>query len=239
MTLRKIAFLKKWGMGLVPVLILALACSTAGSAAVSTVSPVASPAVGPADPSQDLPEEPFARGKVLLLQGKPADAKASFERALAQNTKSLDILYYRGVASLQLGNTDAALGDFRATLSQKADYALGHVGLAQVWIKQAHYAEAEKELAAALAIDDRCAEAYFQQGMVQGYLKNTDAAITAFTKCLELDSAHAYAHYNQGLAYNQKKRKDLTIVHLEKFLTLAPLAPEAPQVRNFLNMLKR
>jgi lipoprotein NlpI len=70
-------------------------------------------------------------------------------------------------------------------------------------------------------------------------LKNTDAAVAAFEKGLEFDSLHAYAHYNLGLAYNQKKRKDLTIVHLEKFLMLAPLAPEAPQVRNFLNLLKR
>jgi len=239
MTLRKIAFLKKWGIGLVPILILALACSAAGSAAVSTANSATSPVVGPAAPSQDLPEEPFARGKALLLQGKPAEAKASFEQAMAQDTKSLDILYYRGVSRLQLGDSGGALADFRATLDRKPDYALGRAGLAQVWIKQANYAEAEKEIAAALAADDRCAEAYFQRGVVQGYLKDTNAAIAAFTKSLEIDALHAYAHYYLGLAYNQVRRKDLTIVHLEKFLTLAPLAPEAPQVRNLLNMLKR
>jgi tetratricopeptide (TPR) repeat protein len=188
--------------------------------------------------SQDLPQDPFARGKVLLLRGKPGDAKASFETALGQDPKNLDFLYYRGVSWLQLGNSDAALADFRATLANKPDYALGHAGLAQVWIKKTNYADAEKEITAALTSDPNCAEAYYQRGVAQGYLKNTDAAIAAFEKCLELDPLHAYAHYNLGLAYNQKRRKDLTIVHLEKFLALAPLAPEAPQVRNLLNLLK-
>ncbi len=222
MTLSRLAFSKKPGIGFVPAVLLALAVSAAGLIAL-----------------QELPKEPFARGKALLLQGKPADAKVSFETALAQDAKNLDILYFRGVSWLQLGNSDAALGDFRATLSKQPNYALGHAGLAQVWIKKTNYPEAEKEITAALSADAKCAEAYYQRGIVQGYLKNTDAAVAALEKCLELDALHAYAHYNLGLAYNQKKRKDLTIVHLEKFLTLAPLAPEAPQVRNFLNLLKR
>lgn len=222
MALPRIALLKRPSFGIAAVLLVSLAVAAAGSPAL-----------------QDLPQEPFARGKALLLRGKPGDAKASFETALAQTPKILDILYFRGVSWLQLGNTDAALADFRATLSMKPDYALGHAGLAQVWIKKVNYPEAEKEIAAALVIDPNCTEAYYQRGVVQGYLKNTDAAVAAFEKGLEFDSLHAYAHYNLALAYNQKKRKDLTIVHLEKFLTLAPLAPEAPQVRNFLNLLKR
>jgi tetratricopeptide (TPR) repeat protein len=222
MKLRKIAFPGRFGTGFFAGFLAALTLAAAFAAA-----------------AQDLPADPFARGKALLLQGKPAEAKASFDQALAQDTKSLDILYYRGVARLQLGDAGGALADFNATLARKAAYALGRVGLAQVRIKEANYAEAEKEIAAALAVDANCAEAYFQRGVVQGYLKNTDTAIAAFTKSLELDPLHAYAHYYLGLAYNQVRRKDLTIVHFEKFLTLAPLAPEAAQVRNLLNMLKR
>jgi len=222
MNLRKMAFSKKFGAGFLSGFLAAVIAA----AAVAAVA-------------QDLPTDPFARGKALLLQGKPAEAKASFDQALAQDTKSLDILYYRGVSRLQLGDAGGALADFNATLARKPDYALGRVGLAQVRIKEANYVEADKEIAAALAVDAACAEAYFQRGVVQGYLKNTDAAIAAFTKSLEIDALHAYAHYYLGLAYNQVRRKDLTIVHLEKFLTLAPLAPEAAQVRNLLGMLKR
>lgn len=189
--------------------------------------------------AQALPDEPLARGKALLLQGKYNDAKTSFEAALGKDPKNREARYYRGVAWLKLNKADAAWADFQATLQGDAGYALGHVGLAQVWIMRMNYPEAEKEIALALARDPACAEAYYQRGIILGYQKRIDEALAAFEKCLELDPLHAYAHYQAGLAYNQKRRKDLTIVHLDKFLTLAPLAPEAPQVRNLMNMLKR
>lgn len=189
--------------------------------------------------SQALPEEPLARGKALLLQGKFGDARSSFERALEQSPDNKEVRYYRGVAWLKLDNPDAAWGDFQGTIDADPGFALGYVGRAQVWIKRSNYVEADKEIAAALSRDGRSAEAYYQRGIVRGYQKKTNEAIAALEKCLELNPLHAYGHYQLGLAYNAVKRKDLTIVHLEKFLTLAPLAPEAPQVRNLLNLLKR
>ena len=189
--------------------------------------------------SQALPEDPFARGKALLLQGQYADARSSFETALERAPDNKEIRYYRGVAWLKLDNPDAAWADFQATLDADPGFALGYVGRAQVWIKRSSYVEAENEIAAALARDELCDEAYYQRGIVCGYQKKTDEAIAALEKCLNLNPLHAYGHYQLGLAYNVVKRKDLTIVHLEKFLALAPLAPEAPQVRNLLNMLKR
>ena len=198
-----------------------------------------SAAIALASASQALPEEPFARGKALLLQGKYADARASFETALGQSPDNKEVRYYRGVSWLKLNNPDAAWADFQATLDADPGFALGHAGRAQVWIKRSNYVEAEKEIAAALSRDERCDEAYFERGIVRGYQKKTAEAIAAFEKCLSLNQVHAYGHYQLGLAYNAAKRKDLTIVHLEKFLALAPLAPEAPQVRNLLNMLKR
>jgi len=189
--------------------------------------------------SQALPDDPFARGKALLLQGKFADARASFDTALQQAPDNKEARYHRGVAWLNLGNPDAAWADFQATIDADAGFALGYVGRAQVWIKRSNYIEADKEVAAALARNERSDEAYYQRGIVRGYQKRTNEAIAALEKCLELNPLHAYGHYQLGLAYNVAKRKDQTIVHLEKFLALAPLAPEAPQVRNLLNMLRR
>ena len=198
-----------------------------------------SPCITRVSTSQAPREEPFARGKALLLEGKYADARASFERALQQVPGNREVRYYRGVAWLKLGNPDAAWADFQATLDAEPGFALGHAGRAQVWIRRSNYVEAEKEIAAALTRDERCDEAYYQQGIVRGYQNKTDEAIAAFEKCLSLNPLHAYGHYQLGLAYNVAARKDLAIMHLEKFVALAPLAPEAAEVRNLLNILKR
>ncbi|MDH5715059.1 MAG: tetratricopeptide repeat protein, partial [Candidatus Aminicenantes bacterium] len=77
------------------------------------------------------------------------------------------------------------------------------------------------------------------KGIIFGYQKNTPAAIESFNKCLEIDPNHAYAHYQIGLAYYQVKRPDLTIVHFDRFIALAPEAPEAEQVRNLLNAIRK
>lgn len=91
----------------------------------------------------------------------------------------------------------------------------------------------------ALRGEPNLAEAHYVKGLVLSYQQKVDEAIKLLSRAVELNPTHAYGHYYLGLAYNQKKRKDLTIVHLEKFLALAPQAPEAAQVRTLLNFLRR
>jgi len=91
----------------------------------------------------------------------------------------------------------------------------------------------------ALSLDEKNAEALYQKGVVYGYQNDKNNAIECFEKCLEIMPDHAYAHYQVGLAYYHSNRPDLAIVHLEKFLELAAEAPEAEQVRNLLNFLRR
>jgi len=187
----------------------------------------------------DLPKEPFLRGKVLLERGKHAEAKTIFDTLLKAEPKRTELLYYRGVALLGLANPDQAWADFTRTTELEPGYAMGLVGQAQVWVKRKQYDKAMNLLNDVLKSDGKLAAAYFQKGIVLGWQKKTADAIQAFQKCLEMEPTHAQAHYQIGLAYNQQKRKDMSIRHLEKFLALSPLAPEAEQVRSFLNNLRR
>ena len=99
------------------------------------------------------------------------------------------------------------------------------------------YASAMQQIEKALSLDPRNAEAFFQKGNVQAYQKQWKAAINAYKECLAIQPDHIYAHYYIGLAYNQINNKDLAIDHLQKFLQLAPNAPEAEQVRRLLSQL--
>jgi outer membrane protein assembly factor BamD (BamD/ComL family) len=82
------------------------------------------------------------------------------------------------------------------------------------------------------------ADELYQQGLSFFQEDKLSQAADTFKKCLQLKPGHAYAHYHLGLVYYELKRKDLTIVHLEKFLKLAPSAPEADQVRKILNAIR-
>jgi len=54
-----------------------------------------------------------------------------------------------------------------------------------------------------------------------------------------MESGLAYAYYYRGLAAEKLGRKDLLINDLDRFLALAPNAPEAAQARALLNAARR
>lgn len=183
--------------------------------------------------------DPYEQGLVLLKQFKYGEAKASFDKAIANNPKNKKAFYYRGTARIGLGQIDSALIDFDKSIKIDPKYALGYVGRAQVYTKKKNFTKALEQLAEAQNLEPKNAEAFYQKGIVFGYQQKVQEAIDSFRRCIEVQPQHAYAHYQIGLAYYQIKRPDLTIVHLERFLTLAPTAPEAEQVRRLLSSLRR
>jgi len=90
----------------------------------------------------------------------------------------------------------------------------------------------------AVELDPTYAEAHYGLGLAYGYLNRLPKMVDELEQAVHLDSKHAYAHYQLGLAYNQQDKVDLSILHLERFLQLAPDAPEAPQVNALLRRLR-
>lgn len=168
--------------------------------------------------------------------GKTAEAKAIFDQLVAEGMVDDNLFYYLGSAILKLNQSpELALNYFNKI---SANSPLGYVGKGQYYIKKQNYSSAETQLNQALQKDPNCAEAYFHRGLLRGFQKKLDLAIADLEKCLKIKGNHAYAHYQLALAYNQKGRKDLMILHFQKFLYLAPEAPEAPQVKSLLSRLR-
>lgn len=183
--------------------------------------------------------DPYEQGLALLKQFKYGEAKASFDKAIASNPKNKKAFYYRGTARMALDQVDSAMVDFKKSLKLDKNYALGYVGKAQVYIKKKDFTKAMEQLSKAQELEPENPEAFYQMGIALGYQQKVQEAIDSFKRCIDVQPNHAYAHYQIGLAYNQIRRVDLTIVHLERFLALAPTAPEADQVRRLLSALRR
>jgi tetratricopeptide (TPR) repeat protein len=161
------------------------------------------------------------------------------DQALAQEPAHKDALFYRGMSLLRLDRPDPAMADFVRALELDSNYAPPHAGRAEVLIRRRALDEAEAAVDRALALEPRLAEGWYARGLMLGTRGDAGRAIEAFQEALAIDSGHAYSHYQLGLAYNQTGRPDLAIAHLEKFLDLAPRAPEAPRVRELLNTLRK
>lgn len=61
-------------------------------------------------------------GDLYMDDGKLAQARAAFDRAIAARADTLDPFYRRGVCALQLGDAAAALPDLERVVNKEADY---------------------------------------------------------------------------------------------------------------------
>ena len=63
-------------------------------------------------------------------------------------------------------------------------------------------------------------------------------AVDSLTAALDGNANIAYAYYYRALAADKIDRKDLLINDLQRFLALAPNAPDAPRARRLLEAIQ-
>jgi tetratricopeptide (TPR) repeat protein len=85
------------------------------------------------------------------------------------------------------------------------------------------------EQAKAAAPDDAMVD--YQIGVTKAFQEKWQEAYDALTKALDKNSGIAYAYYYRGRAAGRLGRKDLMVNDLDRFLAMAPNAPEADNAR--------
>jgi cytochrome c-type biogenesis protein CcmH/NrfG len=82
-------------------------------------------------------------------------------------------------------------------------------------------------------------EAQFQLGLAASYNNDFARAAAAFSKTGTLDPTDAYAQYYAGISYYKAKRVDLMAASFERFLKMAPQAPERGEVESIMRTIRR
>jgi tetratricopeptide (TPR) repeat protein len=80
--------------------------------------------------------------------------------------------------------------------------------------------------------------AHYQLGLAKARFNDWAACAEAFRRATEIDPSYAYAHYYAGLSYSRMRRADRTSEHFERFLRLAPTAPERAAVESLMRTLR-
>ena len=65
-----------------------------------------------------------------------------------------------------------------------------------------------------------------------------DEALPLFRRAAELNPSLAYAHYYGGLMHYRAKQPDRMATRFERFLQLAPDAPERPEVLQIMRTIR-
>lgn len=78
----------------------------------------------------------------------------------------------------------------------------------------------------------------YQHGQVLTYQGEYAQAAEAFDRCIDVSPSFAYAHYYSGMSYREIRRIDLMAIRLDRFLELAPEAPERTRVQAIMRTVR-
>lgn len=160
------------------------------------------------------PENHIWVGEVLMRQKKQKDADAAFQRAIELMAPKV---------AADTGGKDL---DSRYWL-----------GVAQQ--RRRLFDQSAQTLTKVLELKPDHLMATYQLGLTRAFQQRWGDAVALLSKALEVDSGIAFAYYYRGLAHDKLGRKDLLVLDMERFLTLAPNAPEADTARAIVNAAKR
>ncbi len=190
------------------------------------------------------PHLQLADGRILDQEGDYSKATARLAAAASALSDDPAPLLYLGEAHLRARNTRSA-NDAFAQAEQRAQAlvnaspgdgnALYLLGVAQQGLSK--YNEALNSLNQARAANPRDAMVVFQIGATQAFQRSWQAAIDTLTEAINMNPSIAYAYYYRGVAAGEMGRKDLLVNDLDRFLAMAPNAPEAEQARRLLGGL--
>ncbi len=180
-----------------------------------------------------------AYGRVLEQQKSYGDAEGRLRKATELAPGDPAPFVYLGEVYLRQSREGDASNAFRkaaeAARARGGAEAAYYLGLAQQRLKQ--YDDAVATLEGARA--PQPALIPYQIGVTRAFQQSWQAAAEQLNRALDMDSGLAYAYYYRGLAQEKLGRKDLLVNDMERFLALAPNAPEADRAKAVLRAVKR
>ena len=167
------------------------------------------------DAAKAKPTDPaphFCLGSVLYWQKKYDDANSAWKTARDRGKSLVDV--------------NAA--------DSRAQY---YMGASQVRLKQ--FGPARKALSAARDAGFDPALVGFQLGLSYALEEKWQDAVNAFDAVASSDPKFAHVYFYRGLAWDKLDRKDKMLIDMDRFVELAPTAPEAGIARTYLSAAKR
>ena len=82
------------------------------------------------------------------------------------------------------------------------------------------------------------AYASYQLGQVLTFQREYEPVAETFDRAAELNPSFAYAYYYAGMSYREVSRIDLMAIRFERFLELAPEAPERTRIRAIMRTVR-
>lgn len=167
-----------------------------------------------------------------------------YEQALqevaAQRERGMDtpdVAFLEGLVLVKMEQPDGARQAFsRLVMSGEPGWTL--VWESAIALLDSGKGAAREAASKAVEAAPELSQAHYQLGVSAAQFQDWAACAEAFRRAAELDPSFAYAHYFAGLSFSRIGRADRTSEHFERFLRLAPRAPERAAIETLMRTLR-
>lgn len=165
-------------------------------------------------------------GKKLSTAGSHREALAKFNNAAGLDPKNGEIFFYRSLANFNLQQIDAAINDATSAIMLKTFLPLSYYNRGSFYLEQKNYAKAKADLDQSILLDSKDYRAFYNRGLVNKNLGNTDAAYDDFSKAISLNPKHINALLMRAQILCQKKLLMSAIHDQEAAIKLGANVPQ-------------
>lgn len=182
-----------------------------------------------------------AVGLLEAQDGKLDQAVKTLDAASKADTSDPAPEFYRGVALYwkkdSNGSKDAwqkANARAKSIVAKRAEdaRALFYLGASSVYLKQYGPARTSLEKARANGFDATLVDYYV--GLSYAFEQNWQEAKESLDRVIAKDERFAYAYFYRGMVWEKLGRKDNMLVDMDRFVKLAPEAPDAGKAKALL-----
>lgn len=151
-----------------------------------------------------------ARGLVLHMQTKFADAVRDFSMAIQFEPGVPDFFYYRGHAFYDQGSLENSIADYTNAIQLDGANPVYYLNRGNAHTDLGDLEQAKKDYTSCIGLAPEDENAYFRRGNVLRMMGHLAQAIADYTKVLTLVPGHAAACFQRGLCYYQKAHIDVS-----------------------------
>jgi len=182
----------------------------------------------------------FEKGIEKMAKKDPKGALLHFDEAITAYPRFAAAHYEKGAAFLKLGDADKATESFVNAISIKQDYLEAKYGYALAQFQKKNYEVAAAAFGDVVQQKKDMAEAYLNLGISLFYLKNAGAETALKTAVATKGGENlALAHLYLGQIFMQKKKNAEAAAELQKYVELAPKAPNVEKIKTTIADLKK
>ena len=175
----------------------------------------------------------FADGESAFTAGKYGDAKTIFERYIAQRPKNPWGHYMLGLSAWKKGDAMEAEKAFEDALALDPSHVKTLLNESRLFIEQKRHDDAIDRLTRAAEAEPESMVVYRLLGRTYQAKGETDEAMKAYAKAIEVNDLDAWSMNNLGLLLLETQQYDEAVTWFTK---AADVRPSVPSFHNNLGM---